>query len=81
MANRVVDGIERIRTLRPDGVTDGIACSDLDAAVVFTMAALTALDGSDIDFEVARSAQHSAVAGPRVAAGKPAPDWWFYPPR
>lgn len=73
-----VMGDWRAASLRDADDASGIA---LRAAVVFTMAALTALDGSDIDFEVARSAQHSAVTGPRVAAGKPALDWWFYAPR
>jgi len=73
-----VMGDWRSASLRDADADGGIA---LHAAVVFTMAALTALDWSDIDFEAARSAQHSAVSGPRVAAGKPAPDWWFYPPR
>lgn len=73
-----VMGQWRAASLR-DG--DGVVGIAPRAAVVFTMAALVAVDLSDADFDAARAAQQSAVTGPRVGAGKPAPDWWFYPPR
>lgn len=75
-----VMGEWRAATLRDNDADAGVAIAPR-AAAVFTMAALVAVDWSDIEFETARSAQRAAVAGPRVAAGKPAPDWWFYPPR
>jgi hypothetical protein len=74
-----VMGEWRAASLRDsDDVAGGIARR---AAVVFTMAALVGTDWSDDEFETVRSSQQSAVSGSRVAAGKPAPDWWFYPPR
>lgn len=73
-----VMGQWRAASLRDSDDSDGIAPR---AAVVFTMAALVAVDWSDADFDAAGAVQQAAVTGPRVAAGKPAPDWWFYPPR
>lgn len=73
-----VMGEWRAASLRDGDTADGISPR---AAVVFTMAALVAVDWSDDDFETARTAQLAAVTGSRVAAGKPAPDWWFYSPR
>jgi len=73
-----VMGQWRAASLRDSDTGVGIAPR---AAVVFTMAALVAVDWSDDDFDAARAAQQAAVTGPRVASGKPAPDWWFYPPR
>jgi hypothetical protein len=75
-----VMGEWRAATLRDNEADAGVAIAPR-AAAVFTMAALVAVDWSDVEFEAARSAQQAAVTGPRVAAGKPAPDWWFYPPR
>jgi len=73
-----VMGHWRAASLRDSTTPDGIAPH---AAVVFTMAALVALDWSDVEFDAARGAQQSVVTGPRVGSGRPAPDWWFYPPR
>jgi hypothetical protein len=67
----------RAASLRDGDAVVGIAPR---SAAIFTMAALVAVDWSDVDFEAARTAQRSAVTGPKVRAGKPAPDWWFYPP-
>jgi hypothetical protein len=73
-----VMGEWRAASLRDSDAVVGIAPR---AAVVFTLAALVAVDWSDEAFETARAAQQAAVTGSRVAAGKPAPEWWFYPPR
>ncbi len=73
-----VIGEWRAASLRDGDNAAGIAPR---AAVVFTMAALVAVDWSDVEFEAVRSAQEAAVSGSRVGADKPAPDWWFYPPR
>jgi hypothetical protein len=73
-----VMGEWRAASLRDADADAGIAPR---AAVVFTLAALVAIDWSDVEFDAARSAQRAAMTGSRVAAGKPAPDWWFYPPR
>jgi hypothetical protein len=73
-----VMGQWRAASLRDGDASVGIAAR---AAVVFTMAALVAVDWGDADFDAARAAQRAAVTGPRVGPDKPAPDWWFYPPR